>query len=73
MLLSLPIASYCSIERLTLNYFSCAQQDHKLNGTGINLLFKRCSFVTVDRFAKIQKLSSGLWLYNKITQRERAL
>jgi hypothetical protein len=30
-LLSIPIASYCSIERLALIYFSYAQQDHKLN------------------------------------------
>jgi len=34
-LLSIPIASYCSIKRLALNYFSYAQQDHKLNGIGI--------------------------------------
>jgi len=34
-LLSIPIASYCSIERLALIYFSYAQQDHKLNETGI--------------------------------------
>ena len=30
-LLSIPIASYWSIERLTLIYFPYAQQDHKLN------------------------------------------
>ncbi|TWX69843.1 hypothetical protein ESZ36_07840 [Colwellia demingiae] len=36
-LLSVPITSYCSIERLALNYFSYAQQDHKLNGIGIKL------------------------------------
>ena len=34
-LLSIPIASYWSIKRLPLNYFSCAQQDHKINGIGI--------------------------------------
>ena len=34
-LLSIPIASYCSIERLALICFSGAQQDHKLNETGI--------------------------------------
>jgi hypothetical protein len=31
----MPIDSYCSIERLALIYFSYAQQDHKLNVTGI--------------------------------------
>ncbi|TWX65018.1 hypothetical protein ESZ39_15575 [Colwellia sp. C1TZA3] len=49
MLISIPIASYCSIERLTLNYFSCAQQDHKLNGTGITLL-KRPSIALLILF-----------------------
>jgi hypothetical protein len=34
-LLSIPIASYYSIERLRLIYFPYAQQDHKLNKTGI--------------------------------------
>jgi hypothetical protein len=34
-LLSIPIASYYSIERLALIYFSYAQQDHKLNEIGI--------------------------------------
>jgi hypothetical protein len=34
-LLSIPIASYYSIERLALIYFSRTQQDHKLNGIGI--------------------------------------
>ena len=34
-LLSIPIASYCSIERLALIYFSYTQQDYKLNETGI--------------------------------------
>jgi hypothetical protein len=36
-LLSIPIASYYSIERLALIYFSRTQQDHKLNGIGIIL------------------------------------
>ncbi|GAW96426.1 hypothetical protein MTCD1_02040 [Colwellia marinimaniae] len=31
----MPIACYWSIERLALIYFSYAQQDHKLNETGI--------------------------------------
>ncbi len=35
VLLSIPIASYYSIERLALIYFSYAQQDQKLNETGI--------------------------------------
>jgi hypothetical protein len=34
-LLSIPIASYCSIKRLALIYFLYAQQDHKLNENGI--------------------------------------
>jgi len=34
-LLSIPIASYYSIERLALIYFSFAQYDHKLNETDI--------------------------------------
>ncbi|WP_057829961.1 hypothetical protein [Colwellia sp. TT2012] len=34
-LLSIPIASYWSIERLSLIYFPYAQQDHKLNENGI--------------------------------------
>jgi hypothetical protein len=38
--LLIPIASYWSIERLSLIYFSCAQQDHKLNGTGIIIVMK---------------------------------
>ncbi len=37
LLLSLPIASYCLIERLALIYFSYAQQDHKLNETSITV------------------------------------
>ncbi|TWX73411.1 hypothetical protein ESZ39_03900 [Colwellia sp. C1TZA3] len=48
MLLSIPIASYCSIERLTLSHFSCAQQDHKFNGTGIiPITLSYCSLVLV--------------------------
>jgi len=35
-LLSISIASYCSIKRLALKYFSYTQQAHKLNETGIN-------------------------------------
>ena len=35
----IPIASYYSIKRLPLNYFSYPQQDHQLNGIGISLLF----------------------------------
>ncbi|MFQ3193352.1 MAG: hypothetical protein ACI9N3_000164 [Colwellia sp.] len=34
-MLLIPIASYYSIERLALIYFSRTQQDHKLNGIGI--------------------------------------
>ena len=34
-LLSIPITSYYSIERLALIYFPYTQQDHKLNETGI--------------------------------------
>jgi hypothetical protein len=34
-LLSIPIASYCSIKRLALIYFLYVQQDHKLNENGI--------------------------------------
>jgi hypothetical protein len=34
-LLSILIAGYYSIERLALMYFSYAQQDHKLNESGI--------------------------------------
>lgn len=33
-----PNSSYWSIESLTLMYFSCAQQAHKLNETGIKTL-----------------------------------
>ena len=38
-LLSIPIASYCSIKRLAMIYFSYAQQAHKLNGVGISYFF----------------------------------
>tara|TARA_B100000809_G_scaffold116981_1_gene115225 strand:+ start:2177 stop:2374 length:198 start_codon:yes stop_codon:yes gene_type:complete len=34
-LLSIPIVSYCLIERLALIYFLYPQQDHKLNENGI--------------------------------------
>jgi len=34
-LLSIPIASYCSIKRLALICFLYTQQDHKLNKNGI--------------------------------------
>jgi len=37
-LLSISIASYCSIKRLALIYFLYAQQDHKLNENGITLI-----------------------------------
>ncbi len=37
VLLSISIARYCSIERHALIDFPFAQQDHKLNGTGIML------------------------------------
>lgn len=33
----IPIASYYSIKRLPLNYFSYPQQDHQLNGIGIGI------------------------------------
>ena len=32
-----PNREYCSIKRLALIYFSCAQEDHKLNETGITI------------------------------------
>ncbi len=39
-LLSILIAGYYSIERLALKYFSYVQEDHKLNETGIAILFR---------------------------------
>ncbi|TWX70150.1 hypothetical protein ESZ39_10660 [Colwellia sp. C1TZA3] len=46
MLLSIPIASYCSIERLTLSYFYCAQQDHLINQIGITYSLTTNTLVT---------------------------
>lgn len=40
MLLSIPVASYCLIERLALIYFPYTEQNHKLNGNGIRKLIR---------------------------------
>ena len=55
-LFSIPIASYCSIERLGLIYFHYAQQDHKLNETGIKYVV----------FTSLTKLKANWILLNSI-------
>ncbi|MFQ3267442.1 MAG: hypothetical protein ACI9VL_001189 [Colwellia sp.] len=43
------MTSYCSIKRLALIYFPCAQQDHKLNRIGISSSLKVIAFHIFSR------------------------
>ena len=48
-LLSIPIASYCSIKRLAFICFSFAKQDHKLNQIGIK---QGMRYEVIERFSE---------------------